>query len=43
MLDTSYYEKTDQIIAQYSCEEKSLTPYYPRGSRRNIVICRRSF
>ena len=26
MLDTSYYEKTDQIIAQYSCEEKSLIP-----------------
>ena len=26
MLDKSYYEKTDQIIAQYSCEEKSLIP-----------------
>ena len=26
MLDISYYEKTDQIIAQYSCEEKSLIP-----------------
>ena len=26
MLDTSYYEKTDQIISQYSCEEKSLIP-----------------
>ena len=26
MLDTSYYEMTDQIIAQYSCEEKSLIP-----------------
>ena len=26
MLDTSYYEKTDQIIAQYSCEEKSRIP-----------------
>ena len=29
MLDTSYYEKTDQIIAQYSCEEKIPDPYYP--------------
>ena len=29
MLDTSYYEKTDQIIAQYSCEEKSLIPIIP--------------
>lgn len=28
MLDTSYYEKTDQIIAQYSCEENP-DPYYP--------------
>ena len=26
MLDLSYYEKTDEIIAQYTCEEKSLIP-----------------
>lgn len=26
MLDISYYEKTDEIIAQYTCEEKSLIP-----------------
>ena len=26
MLDISYYEKTDEIIAQYTCDEKSLIP-----------------
>lgn len=26
MLDASYYEKADEIIAQYSCEERSLIP-----------------
>ena len=26
MLDISYYEKTDEINAQYTCEEKSLIP-----------------
>ena len=26
MLDISYYEKPDEIIAQYTCEEKSLIP-----------------
>lgn len=26
MLDASYYEKADEIIAQYSCGERSLIP-----------------
>ena len=26
MLDASYYEKADEIIAQYSCEDRSLIP-----------------
>ena len=26
MLDISYYEKTDEIIAQYTCQEKSMIP-----------------
>ena len=43
MLDTSYYEKTDRIIAQYSCEEKSLIPIIQGDPGGNIVICRRSF
>lgn len=42
MLDISYYEKTDEIIAQYTCEEKSLIRLY-RGFRKNIAIFHRSF
>lgn len=42
MLDISYYEKTDEIIAQYTCDEKSLIRLY-RGFRKNIAIFHRSF
>ncbi len=42
MLDISYYEKTDEIIAQYTCEEKSLIPII-QGFRKNIAIFHRSF
>lgn len=42
MLDTSYYEKTDQIISQYSCEEKSLIPII-QGIQEEYRYLPRSF
>lgn len=42
MLDASYYEKADEIIAQYSCEERSLIPIV-QEFRKNTVIFRRNF
>ena len=36
MLDASYYEKADEIIAQYSCEERSLIPIV-----QGIHFCKR--
>ncbi len=36
MLDISYYEKTDEIIAQYTCEEKSLIPIIQGSGRISL-------
>ena len=39
MLDTSYYEKADEIIARHTREERSLIPII----RRSTDTCHRNF
>ena len=42
MLDASYYEKTDEIIACHTREERSLIPII-RIFRRNTAIFHRNY
>ena len=41
MLDASYYEKTDEIIACHTREERSLIPIIPLSSTGIIKLCGR--
>lgn len=42
MLDQSYYDKADEIVASHGAYQESLIPII-QDTRANIATCRQSF